>query len=482
MDRPNFLIFMTDHQRGDTVLPEHPAIMPHVARLAEEGVTFAQTFCPAPHCCPSRATFHSGLYPSRTGVWNNICNGQALSRGLDEGVRLWSEDLAAAGYRLAWSGKWHVSTREMPADRGWHAQTHVGGHKPREHETDWETYRQLAAQPPDTARGEGQALRPGYGTYTLYGTREGRSWDEQIVEAGLAELPRLAASGQPWALFIGVNGPHDPYFVPRRYLDRYRLDDVPLPPSYADDLADKPNIYRRMRHTVWDQLSEREVREGIRHFWAYCTWLDEMFGQVLEALQATGQAERTAVLYGSDHGDYCGDHGLFAKGIPCFRGAYHVPAVVRWPAGGQAPGRRVEALASLADFAPTFLELAGVDAGRDFSGASLAPFLRGETPDGWREALFTQCNGVELYYTQRSVTTGEFKYVFNGFDFDELYDLRSDPHEMTNQAANPAYAEVVRGLARRLWQFALREGDTAINRYVTVGLAPYGPAEALREG
>jgi len=481
VSRPNILIFMTDHQRADTALPEHPTVSPNVTRLASEGIIFAETFCPSPHCCPARATFHSGLYPTRSGVWNNICNGQALTRGLSEGVRLWSEDLAEAGYNMAWSGKWHVSVLETPKDRGWHTELLVGGHKPREHQTEWSHYRKLAEQPQVTERGEGQALRPGYGTYTMYGARgDARSRDEDIVDTALAELPSLAAKREPWAMFIGVNGPHDPYMVPKRFIDLYDIDQVPLPPSYADDLTDKPRIYQRMRHTIWDQMSEREIREGIRHFWAYCTWLDEMFGRVLDALDGSGQAENTLVLYCSDHADYCGDHGLFAKGIPCFRGAYHVPAVARWPAGIENPGRRVEEFVSLADFAPTFIELAGVEADRDFSGASLVPFLRDETPADWRDAIFTQCNGVELYFTQRSVMTKEFKYVFNGFDFDELYDLRTDPREMRNVAVDPAYAGVKRDLVRRLWQFAYRERDTAINRYITVGLAPFGPAEAFR--
>jgi arylsulfatase A-like enzyme len=94
MAPPNILIMMTDHQRGDTVLPEHPAITPNLDCFSEEGVTFEETYCPSPHCCPSRATFFTGLYPSRHGVWNNICNDQALSYGLKDGIRLWSEDLA----------------------------------------------------------------------------------------------------------------------------------------------------------------------------------------------------------------------------------------------------------------------------------------------------------------------------------------------------------------------------------------------------
>jgi len=484
LDRPNILVFMTDHQRADTVLPEHPTITPNLDRLVGEGVAFTETFCPSPHCCPARATFHSGLYPTRSGVWNNICNGQALSRGLAEGVRLYSEDLAEAGYRSAWSGKWHVSTLESPVDRGWDVEAAVGGGRPREHETQWRQYRELAGRPEPAERGEGQALRPGYGTYTMYGTREpGRPHgDERVVELALEQMQALAAGEGPWSMFVGLNGPHDPYVVPREYLDMYDLDDVQLPESYADDLTDKPRIYQRMRNAIWDQMSEREIREGIRHYRAYCTYLDALFGRVTAALAATGQADNTLVLYCSDHADYCGEHGLFAKGIPCFRGAYHVPFVIRWPAGVRSGGRRVGQLVSSADWAPTVLELAGIDpAGRDFSGASLAGFLRDEPVAGWRDAIFTQCNGVELYFTQRSVMTKEHKYVFNGFDFDELYDLAADPYEMHNLAARGEYADVKRDLARRLWRFAAAEDDTAINAYVTVGLAPYGPAEAFRE-
>ncbi|MFN2285791.1 MAG: sulfatase/phosphatase domain-containing protein, partial [Anaerolineae bacterium] len=244
--------------------------------------------------------------------------------------------------------------------------------------------------------------------------------------------------------------------------------------------ADKPRIYQRMREMRFGQLSPREVREGIRHFWAYCTYLDDLFGQILAALDTTGQAENTLVLYVADHGDYCGEHGLFAKGIPCFRGAYHVPAVIRWPTGVRNPGRRVDDFVSLADFAPTFLDLAGQPLDRHFAGESLVPFLRDEPPETWRDAIHTQCNGVELYYTQRSVMTRDYKYVFNGFDMDELYDLRVDPHEMNNVSDDPAYAEVKRELVGRMWRFAYEEDDTAINPYITVGLAPYGPAEGFR--
>jgi len=481
MPKPNILIVMTDHQRADTALPEHPAITPTLTRFAAQGLTFTNAFCPSPHCCPSRATFFTGLYPSMHGVWNNIANDMALSRGLKPGVRLWSEDLAQAGYRLEFSGKWHVSMEEGPGQRGFH-ERFVSGGRGTSHGAPWEHFKTLAQQLEPTERGEGQILRPGYGAYRLYGEGNPTSHqhDLEALHGALAALDDLKSSRQPWCLYTSFLGPHDPYIVPRKYLDLYDPDAIQLPPSYADTFEDKPNIYRRMRRQIFGQLSEREVREAIRHFYAYCTYLDDFFAQILEALDATGQAEDTLVVYCSDHGDYCGEHGLFAKGIPCFQGAYRVPAILRWPRGIANPGSRLAALVSLADFGPTFLDLAGIAADRHFAGASLAPFLRGAGPAAWREEIHTQCNGVELYYSQRSVMTPEYKYTFNGFDEDELYDLRLDPHEMANRAADPAYAEIKRDLLGRMWRFAYQQQDTLINAYITTGLAPYGPAEGFR--
>ena len=483
MQRPNILVFMTDHQRGDTVLPEHPCRTPHLDRFAEEGVVFDQAFCPAPHCCPARATFMSGLYPTRTGIWNNVLNARSLGGSLADGVRFWSEDLADAGYAMRFTGKWHVALDEGPEDRGWVADGASAVGDGTEKRPGWDRYRALADEPVPETRGEGEFLRPGYPPYRLYGTCERHHHDEAVSDRAADWIRELAGGDAPWCVFAGCTGPHDPYWVPQRYLDMLPLEDVPLPPSYGDELADKPRIYHRLRRQVWGQLSEREVREAIRHFWALCSYLDDLFGRLLDALDATGQAGNTLVLYVSDHGDYCGDHGLFCKGIAAFRGAYHVPAVVRWPEGVATPGRRVSELVSLADFAPTFLEAAGLAPAPDraFTGASLLPFLQGRTPDDWRDAICVQCDGVELYYTQRAVWTREWKYVFNGFDEDELYHIAEDPDELQNLARDAQHDPVKRDLCRKLWRFAAEEGDTAINPYVTVGLAPYGPAEAFRD-
>ena len=488
--RPNILIFMTDQQQGQTVAAGHPCLTPNVDRLASQGIRFNQTYCPTAHCCPSRATFMTGLYPSRHGIYNNVQTPTAIHYGLNDGVLTFSEQLRQAGYDLAYSGKWHVSALEDPSDRGWDS-LHVTAGKSKDLQGTMQPKLDRWRQPlPDWARGEqrrrGWIQRPGWGNRPVYDLADDGplsrpiSEDQQTVDAALEALPRLAKGSQPWTLYVGPHGPHDPFIVPKQYVDRYDPRKIELPPSYRDQLEDKPGIYRRMRTQLWGQLSEDEVRESIAYYWAYCTMMDELFGSVLDALDRTGQAEDTLVLYLSDHGDYCGAHGLYCKGVPAFREAYHVPCVARWPKGIARPGREMNEFVSLADFSPTFLDLAGVQSPQRPTGRSLAPFFRAEQPADWRDAIFTQFNGVELYYSQRSVMTDDFKYVYNGFDYDELYDLRNDPHEMTNLAQCPEYEPAKHDLVRRMWRFAAEEEDNLIfNAYGTVALAPWGPADAL---
>ena len=182
---------------------------------------------------------------------------------------------------------------------------------------------------------------------------------------------------------VGPSGPHDPFIVPERFAAVYGPAEVALPPSFRDEMADKPRIYQRMRRQYWGQLTEAEVRESIAHYWGYCTMMDAMFGEVLDALDATGAKDNTLVLRLSDHGDYCGAHGLYCKGVPPFREAYHIPLIARWPAGIADPGRETDALVNMMDFAPTFLDLAGVsDVPESVAGRSLTPFFRGGQPDG----------------------------------------------------------------------------------------------------
>ena len=428
----------------------------------------------------------TGLFPSRHGIHNNVNTQTAINFGLNKGVETFSEHLRRIGYRMPFTGKWHVSAQESATDRGWEEldpspNPYTGFSK------DLDRWSQIPFEEELPPRQSGHIQRPGWGDFELYRTLDNvgdRAYeglnDYQVIQRAINWLKTEAAQDDsPWMLWVGTIGPHDPFNVPSRFKDMYDASSISLPPSYTDQLQDKPSIYQRQRRQLWDQLTTGEVRDSIAHYWAYCTIQDEMFGEVLGALDDTGQADDTLVIFLSDHGDYCGAHGLYLKGVPAFREAYHVPCIVRWPNGLNNPGRTENSLVSLADFAPTFLELAGIQASQELSGSSLVPFLEDRQPSEWREFLCTQLNGVELYYTQRAVFSHTHKYVFNGFDFDEFYDLEQDPLEMTNLIDDPRHESIRRELIRALWSFAAQENDHIFNPYGTVALMPYGPALAL---
>jgi len=487
MARPNILIFMSDQQRGDSIPPYSKAKTPNLEKFCKEGISFSKAFTIAPHCCPARATFFSGLYPSQHGVWNNVNVGNTLSRGLYDGVKLWSEDLREAGYSLYFSGKWHVSDVESPLDRGFNhmtvpepqPKTVIRHEKP--HTEEWVRYRNL---PPSGKRKEAQILRPGYPVYTHYGEAENPFKDNDVVNDAVKIIRERKKSNEPWCQFVGTLGPHDPYFVPKKFLDLYDSENILLPENYSDKMTDKPSLYRRIRDK-FDQLPENEQKEALRHYLAFCSYEDDLFGRVLQALEESGEAENTMVIYTSDHGDYAAEHGLWAKGLPCFEGAYRIPLAIRWPGKIKNPGSTEDSFITLADFAPSFLEAAGIEPHREFTGRSFMPFLKGEKPADWQDVFFTQSNGNEQYGIQRSVRTKEWKLVYNGYDYDELYDLIADPGETRNLLAaglcDPRYEKTVHDLFRQLWRFAEQVNDVCINQYIMVSLATEGPGVAFED-
>lgn len=486
-ERPNFLIFMTDHQQGATMLEESPCITSNLDRFRRKGVTFTDAYCPAPHCCPSRATFFTGLYPTEHGVWNNVNVSNTLSRGLYDGVRTFSEDLSDHGYKLYFSGKWHISNCESPAERGFELLRCTERYEPTRNTaeySEWKMYHNRVIDTEDTPRGEADIIRPGYPHYKQYATHESPFGDRETVDAAIEKLNHLDCGDAPFLMFTGTIGPHDPYLVPQRFLDLYPEGSITLPESFDDDMQDKPVLYRRTRGR-YDQLTRKEHEESLRHYYAFCSYEDYLFGQVMDALEQSGQQKNTVVLYLSDHGDYAGAHGLWAKGLPSFKQAYNICAAVGG-AGIKNPGRRESAYVSLADFAPTILELAGITPRYQMTGSSLAGFLQDETPENWRDICFTQTNGNEIYGIQRSVWNRKWKYVFNTFDYDELYDLESDPDEMHNliyelHPEKGKYKEVIKEMCRNMWRFAHKTHDTCVNPYIMTAMAPYGPGILLSE-
>ncbi|MDD4493975.1 MAG: sulfatase-like hydrolase/transferase [Eubacteriales bacterium] len=488
MEKPNILVFMADHFRWDMAPPYKRAITPNLERLAANGLVFDHTYCPSPHCCPSRTTFFTGLYPSEHGVWNNVAVGNALSRGPYPGTPFFSDYMKNAGYDLYYTGKWHVSVFEGPSDRGFQAKKIIAGksdHFIQQGNTapytgEWSDYADMRKDSADAQRKPGHIIRPGYPDYVQYYVNEKPFSDEAVVEAAISMIKARGKPGKPWFQFVGTEGPHDPYNVPQRFLDLYPLDEIELPESFDDDMTDKPAFYRRTK-SYFSQLTEIEHKVSLQHFLAFCSYEDYLFGKVYEALEESGECDNTLILFTSDHGDYAGEHGLWTKGLPCFNSAYRIPLVMSWKNGIKNPGRKIDHFVSLADFAPTFCEIAGVSEKTAFSGISLLSLMSGQKPNQWRDAVFTQSNGNEQYGIQRSVMTQKYKYVYNGFDFDELYDLQKDPLQMENIINDPQNREIVKEMCKKMWSFAFAHKDVCINPYIMVGFAPFGPGIIFEE-
>jgi arylsulfatase A-like enzyme len=467
--KPNFLIFMTDQQQAAVADPGHPCKMPHFRAFAEQGMQFMRAYTPTALCAPARASMMSSLYPHAHGMLNNNHVFGAMRLGLNHGIPMFSERVKEAGYKMSYLGKWHVSKEKGPGAYGWElpdAETQIKL---------WGPY------PFPMKRGRKFELkRKGWKPYELFATvTEGPETFQEYrwTDYACGKLAELGKQDKPWCLYLGLHGPHDPFLAPSSFVDQYDLKSIPKPESFGDRLHDKPAVYKRQREELWGNLSWDDYAEAIRHYWAYNTFIDTQFGKLLSALEATGQAENTLVITLSDHGEMMGAHGLFFKGVAAFEEGYRIPMAARWPKLIK-PGQACDEFATLLDIGPTFIDLAGGKPIENASGRSLRPIFQGETPLDWPQSFYGQYHGSELYYTQRLLTTKRYKYVFNGFDFDELYDLHKDPHELKNLYHSPKHQDILHDMVRKLWKRALAVGDQiTCHAYPTTDLLPIGPEE-----
>jgi arylsulfatase A-like enzyme len=228
----------------------------------------------------------------------------------------------------------------------------------------------------------------------------------------------------------------------------------------------------------------QEHRLAAACYYALITEIDQQFGRLLEMLETTGQVDNTIVVLTTDHGDALGAHGLYMKNIGAFEETYNIPLVLAGP--GVAQGRTCGARVGLHDLCPTLVELAGGEP-IDTVGESqsFADVLR--DPDGaaagHRRTGYAEYFGTRYLFTQRVIWDSTWKLVWNGFDFDELYNLKDDPHEMHNLAEDPAHADRMRQMLALAWDYARRTNDhTLVNtHYPVLRLEPYGPEIAARD-
>lgn len=476
--RPNVLVVMSDQQQAATVEPDGPCATPHLDGLAARGARFTRCYTPSPVCSPARASFMTGLLPHQHGMVDVEHAVPAFRAELVDGLPMWSQRLRAAGYRLGYYGKWHVERGYDLASFGFERS---GAY--REPGPDYYAHRRRLGLADSPVLGEPGRIvtQPGYRDLPLYGVTDEpveATLEHFTVSNALEFLDEAVAGSDPWALMVSTKAPHEPYVVPRPYFDRYDPDRIELPASFDDDLADRPGIYRRQQ-SVWADLTADDFRTATACYYALCGLVDDQVGRLLAPIEAAGQLANTIVIYTSDHGDLMGAHRLLLKGVPAFEEVFRVPLIVSWPAAIES-GQVIDDLVQSHDVAETLARLSGT--GLDGHGVDLMPRLTGAGGPPRSEAI-AELHGQRFSYTQRVVWQDRWKYVFNAFDFDELYDLDADPHERVNLADDPAYADVRRRLTERMWAIAYDTDDFTLTgaqdgtyRYLAVG--PERPGQA----
>ena len=230
-------------------------------------------------------------------------------------------------------------------------------------------------------------------------------------------------------------------------------------------------------------MTEQRWRMALACYYARITELDVQFGLLLERIEASGQLENTLVVISTDHGRHLGAHGMDGHNFGPFEEIYRIPLVTSGP--GVPSGATTDGRVGLHDLCPTLLECVGLAPLDVPDSRSFAPLLR--DPSGAAYSFttgFAENHGTRFTLTQRVCWDGDWKFAFNGFDEDELYDLAGDPWELTNLAQDPAHAERVRQMQRAVWRTIVDTHDKPLvgSQYYALQLGVVGPHAAKESG
>ncbi len=465
-DKPNIILIMTDQQRYDTI---RALGFPHVKtptldRLVQEGVSFAQCYCAAPSCVPSRASFFNALYAHTLGVFQNY----------DPWDQTWVEQFQAAGYHTVNVGNMHTVPLDAPA--GFDQRLIVENkarllrlNQPHGAPYDeWDKFlHNLGMRKP--SREVYRDEHPHYAT--ALGAFDWPLAEEYHPDVFVARMARWFIEERqfqnPFFLMLGFPGPHPPYDPPRRVLQEYAGVDLPLPEVGTEELARQPPCHAVLRREMvvgnhdaiqWSEAPSREQLLLLRrHYAANVTLIDELIGQVLETLEQRGLLDNAIVIFTSDHGDCLGDHGLIQKWVmhDCI---VRVPMVI-WAPGRLPRGKRVEALVQQMDIVPMLFHLAGLEYCGKTPAMDALPLALGE--GSGREAVFAEQAADNVFKGTRFATmvrTADWKLVhYLGEEWGELYDLRRDPGEVRNLWNEADYADVKREMLHRLLDWRIRD-------------------------
>ena len=433
MSAPNFLFIQAD-QMAAPVLPVygHPLVKaPRLEDLARDGVVFENAYCNNPICASSRFSMMAGQLPSRIGAYDNAAEFPAT-------VPTFAHYLRALGYTTCLSGKMHfvgpdqlhgfeerLTTDIYPSDFGW---------------------------TPDWSRGDRQLPPSGMSMRSV--VEAGRcqrslqiDYDEDVGFQAVRKIYDYARDpdGKPFFLAASFTHPHNPFTITPEFWDLYDHDDIDLPRYPGKPVEERDPWSRRYHYLIRQdehEITDEHLRAARHAYYGMVSYVDRHVGRLLDALEATGLADDTVVIFTADHGEMMGERGMWYKFNP-FEWSVRVPLIVRAP--GNARGRREAKSVSLVDLLPTLLDLA-TDGGppdlvEPVDGHTWSGMLHGPDDSRPDEAMieFTAEGAVAPCLILRK---GPYKYVYSAPDPGMMFNVETDPGEQRNLCGDPAHKDV----------------------------------------
>lgn len=418
--KPNILFVLTDEQRKDTLgcYGNEQAITPAFDSLAERGVRFDSCYTTQPVCAPCRSSLVTGLYPTSTGVVENLIP-------LRPDLFSWPRALRGAGYRTAYIGKWHLGTDPVPDYFDvWRGYNTGWPH--------WIREEPVYALPGETAEAFEARVAAGDRSTAAGSEHIGRYRADLETDHAIEFIEN--ANGAPFLCFLGYYPPHTPMHAPEEDIALHRG-------KFANENED---IYHAMVHR-----------------------LDKNLARILAALDARGLREDTLIIATSEHGHVFPRRWNNHIKRLCYDQAANVPLLMSWP-GALPEGRVMREVINSADLVPTVLELAGIPCPETLHGQSAVRLMHGDAA-GWHEDVLIQNapyrthggapEGADVDMRERCVVSDDWKLILNTARPPELYRRHEDPREEHNLFGGPGTRGTVQDMARRLIAWGERIGD-----------------------
>jgi choline-sulfatase len=414
-------LFSDEHQRDALGCYGHDLVQtPNLDRLATRGTRFTQAYTSSPICVPARASMAAGEYVHKTGCWSNAQAYQGTPQS-------WGHRLQDQGHRVDSIGKLHYRGKDydngfdneilplyIKGGRGW-----IKGLL-RDHEAvlDCSSY--------------ASAIGPGDDSYTQYDlgvTREACNW--------LGRKDNTDGD-KPWALFVSWLRPHYPLLCPEEFYDLYSVDDIEPPRFTNPQQQPQHPVLKRLRSNFdYDKHFTPSTRQIARaSYFGLCSFVDYQIGQVIAALETSGQAENTLIIYTSDHGDHNGDRGMWTK-MTLYDESAAVPMILAGP--GIPESKVVSTLTSLVDIYPTILSAVGaVDDGHQRPGLPLQDCAN---QDNFDRTVLSEYHDGGSPTGMFMLRSPRWKYNYYPGYSPELFDMIEDPDELIDLGESPAHRE-----------------------------------------